>query len=501
MQRRHLLRALAAAPALPWAWAARANPIRDDFDAARGRHAWTLGYAGLQADAEPMALRVQGRVPRELIGGAFWRNGPARHQVGDFRYGHWFDGDGLLQRYRFTADGGVEHQARFLRTPKFLADSQAGRPVRAAFGTEVPGAEPPAGPDEMNVANTSVLWHGQRLLALWEGGSATAVDPETLATRGLHTWRRDLAGMPFSAHPRVEPDGTLWNFGVSSQRGLLTVYRVGADGALQHTQTLPVPQVAMVHDFAVTERHLVFLLPPFVFAPTERTRTFLDAHVWQPALGLRVLVLPKAALDQPRWFELPASFVFHIGNACEEGGVIRLDAVRTPDARLAQVSLRELMHGRYDDHGLDQPQPLLIELDLARGQARQSLLAGAVEFPRVDPRVVGRPYRQVFAALRHAPGPRPGFDAVQRLDVVSGHSERHVYGPDHLVEEHVFVPRPGSRQEGDGWLVGTTLDLQRQAMRLAVFDARRLADGPLMQAEMPRVMPLGLHGQFVLPPG
>ena len=33
------------------------------------------------------------------------------------------------------------------------------------------------------------------------------LDPESLTTRGAKTFRDDLKGMPFSAHPRVEADG------------------------------------------------------------------------------------------------------------------------------------------------------------------------------------------------------------------------------------------------------------------------------------------------------
>ena len=52
-------------------------------------------------------------------------------------------------------------------------------------------------------------------------------------------------------------------------------------------------------------------------------------------------------------------------------------------------------------------------------------------------------------------------------------------------------------QVGRARLVGTALDLVRREMVFSVFDARRLADGPVAQARMPRVMPLGLHGIFV----
>lgn len=486
-----------ALPALGLPLTARADEATARaFEAQRAAHPWTQAFVGVQADVAPMAMTLHGKLPTGLHG-ALFRNGPARHQLGGMRYHHWFDGDGLLQRYSLGPQG-ITHQGRFVRTEKYLADTAAGHPVSSGFGTFVAGGKPPTGPDSLNVANTSVVKHGGELLALWEGGSAYRLDEATLETRGVKTWSPDFAGVPFSAHPRIEPDGTMWNFGVSSMAGRLAVYRVRPDGLLATATTLPVPEIAMVHDFAVTEKHLVFLLPPLVFdvARMKRGMSFLDAHVWKPQLGLRVLVLPKDALDKPQWFELPAGFVFHIGNAWEDkDGVIRLDCMRADDAWHATVGLKELMRGNFATKEF--AQLTLVEIDLKAKRARQQVLPQASEFPRIDPRHVGRRHQQIFAALRLSPGDRPGYDAVMRHDIGRGHTDHYRYGPDVMVEEHVFVPRPGGTREGDGWLVGTALDLAKGRTLFSVFEAQRLADGPVVQAEMPRLMPLGLHAIHV----
>lgn len=504
MQRRDFHRALLAAAATAAAGARAqgtatgpaADAVQADFDASRATAPWTLGFAGLQADAPPMPLQLHGRLPRGLQG-SFLRNGPARHSLGGQRYHHWFDGDGMLQRYTLGPRG-IVHEGRFVRTAKFQADSAAGRPVRPAFGTVPPNAEPVSGPDDMNVANTSVVQHAGTLLALWEGGSAYELDPQTLATRGPKAWSADYAGVAFSAHPKIEPDGTLWNFGVTSFRGLLSIYRVDRRGALAQAVTLPVKDIAMVHDFAVTARHLVFLLPPLVF-DVERARrgsSFLDAHVWRPELGMRVLVLPKDQLDKPQWFNLPAGFVFHLGNAWEDAaGQITLDYIRSPSAWHATQGLQLLMRGRYEAH--DFATITQLRLDTRSGRAHQTLLTHVAEFPRVDPRVVGRRHGQLFVAARQGLGDRPGWDAVMRMDLDSGRTDSYRYGPDVMVEEHVFVPRPGSSREGDGWLLGTALDLAKQQMLFSVFDATHLAAGPLAQGRLARPMPLGLHAIFV----
>jgi carotenoid cleavage dioxygenase-like enzyme len=90
----------------------------------------------------------------------------------------------------------------------------------------------------------------------------------------------------------------------------------------------------------------------------------------------------------------------------------------------------------------------------------------------------------------------PYFNAVASYDVDRGRREVHRYGRDILAEEHVFVPRPGSRSADDGWLVGTLLDAATQRSGIAVLDAQRIDAGPLVQAWLPYAVPLGFHGTF-----
>lgn len=466
------------------------------FNERSSRAPWTLGFEGLQADLAPQPMQLRGKLPRDLRG-TLLRNGPAQHSLGDVRYQHWFDGDGMIQQYRFS-DQGLTHQGRFLRTQKFVAENAAGRRLLHSFGTEVAGGSPMASADAGNVANTSVVHHAGETLALWEGGSATRFDAGTLETGGLKTWTPEHAGMPFSAHPKIGADGTLWNFGVSSAHGLLSIYQVSARGQVR-TATLKVPDMAMVHDFAMTEQHLVFLLPPLIFDGdrAHAGSTFLASHVWKPQLGMRALVLHKDRLDQPQWMELPTGFLFHTGNAWEDGkGVIHLDYIRTEDASDVVQGFRALMRGEFEGepaHAVAQ-----VQLDTRSGRARQTLQAHHAEFPRIDPRFVGRRHTKLFMAERVAVSNRPGFDCVARLDLDSGKVDRYRYGTDVMVEEHVFIPaRTASAREGEGWLVGSALDLRSRRTLISVFDARRLAQGPLAQGSMDRAVPLGFHGTFI----
>ncbi len=295
--RRDVLRALGSAPLL-LPTVARSGR-REDFAAAVAAEPRLLAFANPPAPvlAAPLTT-VFGTLPRELTG-VLWRNGPAEHERFGHRYGHWFDGDGMIQAFVF--DGArVTHRARLLETRKRRLETQAGRRILPSFGTVPPDPRPVSGPDDMNVANTSVLAHGGRLFALWEGGSAIPVDAETLEAGPPVRWREDLAGLPFSAHPKLDADGTVWNIGVvAGRRSMLLFYRIDPAGRPSAFGHLPCEPLGMVHDFVVTARHLVLLMPPFVVAPERLAAgpvSYLDAHVWRPELGTRVLVVGKDTL-------------------------------------------------------------------------------------------------------------------------------------------------------------------------------------------------------------
>jgi all-trans-8'-apo-beta-carotenal 15,15'-oxygenase len=111
----------------------------------------------------------------------------------------------------------------------------------------------------------------------------------------------------------------------------------------------------MVHDFAVTARHLVFLMPPLVYDSKrkEAGASFLDAHVWRPELGMRALVVDKQNWDKRQMLTLPAGFLFHVGNAWEEdtprGTLIHIDYVRSDNADSVFTTNREVMRARVQE--------------------------------------------------------------------------------------------------------------------------------------------------------
>lgn len=467
----------------------------DGFTKAQTASPWTLAYRTAKDGMSGDAVQVRGRFPA-AVHGVLYRNGPAIHDMGGERYHHWFDGDGMIQRYAIGASS-VTHRGQVVRTSKYAAEAAAGKRLFEGFGSKWSGLRPVTGPDSFNAANTSVLPLGGDLLALWEGGSAYALDPVTLQTRGPKAWSAELRGVPFSAHPRVDTDGTVWNFGVSAVADVLVLYEIGADGQLRRAKAVPTPNTSYVHDFAITERHLVFLFPPLVLDRDrmQQGHSFVDSHAWRPELGMRVLLVNKDDWDQRTWMDLPAGFLFHLGNAWEDAqGIIRVDYVHaaTPDVLFGTD--RELMRG----HLVKRPSYHIAtaRLDPARRSASQELLAVQAEFPRIDARLTGRRHRHLLHATQTTES-HPGFCAIARTSVETGVSETFSYGESYMVEEHLFVPDTGSAPGGPGWVMGTALDLKQGRTVVSCFNAERVGDGPVAQAVLPYALPLGLHAAFL----
>lgn len=439
--------------------------------------------------------RIQGRLPRDL-NGVFFRNGPGRFELGGERYHHWFDGDGFAQRWQI-GNGKVSHSGKFVQTQKFVDEQKAGRFLYPTFGTHVSRAGIKNN-DTVNAANTNLLPLDGRLYALWEGGSAIELDPLTLETRGIKTWREDLKAMPFSAHPKVEADGSLWNFGAMPGRDQLALYQLKRDGSLAHFGMVAVPQLAMVHDFAVSAAHLIFLIPPFdVQHDTERS--FLDMHHWAGsganARPMRVVVVAKADLQIRQIFELPPRMNFHLGNAYDDGNTTRFDAVMHEGDPLAELG--GLMRGEMQKNDTQRSSTVQITLDYATKRASETRLFGVSEFPRVMPQVVGARHRRL-AVLGASPGSADSvLNTVNLLNTHSGKADSYRFEAGWQVEEHVLVPRHNGRSETDGYLVGVAQHTDKRQTVLSVFDAARISAGPMALAHLPYRAPICFHGNFL----
>lgn len=452
---------------------------------------WHLGYRTAPAGGFDPALMklVYGRAPKGLSG-SLYRNGPAQMQHGDKYASHWFDGDGLVHRIAIE-NGEAIHSGRFVQTQKRQAEMAAGAFLAPGFGTSGDPSYPVMSSDDVNAANTSVMVVNGELLALWEAGSAFAMDAKTLETKGPKVWREDLAGMPFLAHPKVEPDGRIWNLAVAGSQ--IGIYRIGANGTAEDFGLVNMGKEAYVHDWAMTERHLVILVQPWVNA--SPIPPFIDSFVWRPEDGLKILIVDKDDFSKQRWAQAPARAFFHTGAAWEDAdGTIRVDAALYREPILGQGGGTDAIRGEWtpeDAFNSDFSQIVIP----ARGDARLIETGLNGEFPQVNPIWHGLP-RALTALSTGQTDRHPGATTLSVHNWANGKTDAFDFGDERMVEEFLFVPKPGGIKEEDSWLIGPVLNVKAKATEICVFDAARVSDGPVCIWRADYSWPLGFHGTW-----
>ncbi|MEL6382759.1 MAG: carotenoid oxygenase family protein, partial [Cyanobacteria bacterium J06626_18] len=147
---------------------------------------WRSGYRSQPEEFAYWIEDVEGTIP-EALEGTLFRNGPGLLDIGGHPIRHPFDGDGMISSIAFK-QGRAFYRNRFIRTEGYVAEQAAGKPLyRGVFGTQKPGGFWANLFDLRlkNIANTHVIYWGEKLLALWEAAEPHRLDPETLATMGL----------------------------------------------------------------------------------------------------------------------------------------------------------------------------------------------------------------------------------------------------------------------------------------------------------------------------
>ncbi len=475
--------ALSAAVATPEM--VRAAAALDAVAAAKAD--WALATQDVEGDIARRTMRlVHGRAPAGLQG-ALYRNGPAKFRRPGGSATHWFDGDGMMRAFRIQ-DGQATLEARFADTPKRRTETELGAVVTPGFGTKGDARARIGSNDDANAANTAVMVAGDQVWALWEAGSPLALSASDLSTRDFITLRDDLKSMPFQAHPRYAPDGSIWNVG--SAGGQAVIWHLRPDRSLSDAQVVPLPRASYMHDFTATDRHVILVLQPWVFATHAMPVT--AGLAWRPQMGTQVLVLDKDDLSRRRLYELPGFFHFHLGDAwAERDGTIRFDVAASGDPRFAVDGARVLVDG----HGVVPGDPAKLALITLRPDGRADMTYSDVvgEFPKADPRRAGLK-RSLTAHTSGETRGRPLPTGLAVHDWDSGRSHAFEFGVHQVVEEAVFVPKPGATAERDAWLVGPSVNLKDGRTELHAFDVARIEDGPVATWQADVALPAGFHG-------
>jgi carotenoid cleavage dioxygenase len=425
-------------------------------------------YAPVTDELTEFDLPVEGAIPAELDGW-YLRNGPNPRQA----TAHWFTGDGMIHGVRIEGGRAAWYRNRWVRTDSFKEDF----PLYNADGTRNL---------RFSVANTHVVNHAGKTLALVESSLPYEISNE-LETLGAYDFGGKLVDS-MTAHPKICPTtGELHFFGYGSIfEPYVTYHRADANGELTVNRPLDVKAHTMMHDFALTAEHVIFMDLPLVFNLDVAVKGDGDMpYRWSDEYGARLGVMRR---DDPfgpvRWFNIDPCYVFHVANAFE-----------TTSARDTNIVLQAVRYPELwrDSGGFDADGVLWSwTIDLQTGTVTERQLDDrAVEFPRIDDRLATLPARYAVSV---------GDGRLVRYDLTTGDAVEHAFGSAQSPGgpgEAVFVPGSGTADESNGWYIGYVYDPARDGSDLVIIDASDFAAQPVARIKLPHRVPFGFHGNWI----
>jgi carotenoid cleavage dioxygenase len=452
----------------------------------------TEAYAPVLDEVTASDLAVIGEIPRDL-NGMFVQNGAnPRFSPGA---GHsWFDGDGMVHGVSLD-DGRATFRSRWIETAGLSEDLAAGH---ATYVGSL--AKPGAGKRHKNVANTDLVYHSGRLLALWwEGGEPHELSLPDLRTKGTFTYNNTLAG-GLTSHAKLDPKtGELFFISWSNRPPFLHVGVASDQGQITRYTPVPLPGPRVQHDMALSDRFVcVFDFPLMVDMkrPGQDTLGFvLDAGT--PA---RFGLLDRQDEAAPvRWFEATPCFMWHVSSAWDEG-----DTFVLVGARIGGATRVDSAGGVHDDlplvdgeHRFDS-HPYMWRLNLRTGAVTERQLDDAyVEFPRVNDANICSGARYSYMAEIKTAERTLKAGGLLKYDLASGNRERLRFPDDHIGYEATFAPRDGGSGEDDGYLVGFVTNEADLTTEFWITPAQAFTDGPVARIKLPQKVPPKFHGRWL----
>lgn len=441
-------------------------------------HVSATNLAPVDKEIETGPLPLEGVIPTALRG-TLVRNGP--NPVDAASASHWFFGEGMLHAFQIK-NGEIYYRNRWVRTSRY----------RKAVQPQAVTDEPDSG-----TANTNIIRHAGKVLALEEAHLPVAVTLPELETLGIEDFNGQLKHR-FTAHPKADARGDLVFFAYGVPEGLSAGMATGAlspAGELLSCERFTAPYASMAHDFAITTDYSLIPVMPLV-GSRERAAAGGPVFAWEPERGSWLAVIPRhEGVKAMRWLRAPLGYVFHTMNAWQDEEALWLDVMQydapplftLPDGRPASAPGAHSRLTRW-------------QIPLAGdGEIREQVLyARGGEFPRIDERFTGQPYRHGwFVTTQPEDGEMPErFNTLAHIDHHRNHVATWQWPEAVSVSEPVFVPASDTAAEGEGALLMTVWSAISNTSALVAFDALNIEQGPLWRAALPVRVPDGFHGNW-----
>uniref|UniRef100_A0A8C6TAB5 Retinoid isomerohydrolase RPE65 b n=1 Tax=Neogobius melanostomus TaxID=47308 RepID=A0A8C6TAB5_9GOBI len=233
---------------------------------------------------EPIAATVIGTVP-SWLGGSLLRMGPGLFEIGSEPFYHLFDGQAMIHKFDLK-NGQVTYYRKFIKTDAYVRSMTEKRVVITEFGTT-------AYPDPcknifsrfftyfkgMEVTDNcmvNIYPVGEDFYACTETNFITKVDPDSLETLQKVDLCKYVSVNGVTAHPHIEPDGTLYNIGNCFGKNMSLAYNIIKIPGPQKDKSDPIEKSEVVlqlpsserlkpsyvHSFGMTDNYFIFVEQP-----------------------------------------------------------------------------------------------------------------------------------------------------------------------------------------------------------------------------------------------
>ncbi|MEM6897194.1 MAG: carotenoid oxygenase family protein [Pseudomonadota bacterium] len=431
----------------------------------------SIPFAPVRAELTIDQLQVDGEIPAELTG-LYVRNGP--NPAGEITpHQHYFSGDGMLHGVHIEEGRAKWYRNRFVRAgevPGVLGEPDPGGPITGGLDVS---------------PNTNVVAFADKLFATIEAGASMVEITRELDTVSRSDLNGELAH-GFTGHHKVDPvRGDVHAVTYSTKIGQNALYqRLSPEGKLLNQVTVPLGGMTQIHDMSITENYAIIYDLSVVFSPLALLQSTLPI-AWDGKKESRIGVIPKSGTAADvRWFTVEPCYAYHAMNAFEnEAGDIVIDV-----SRYERASLKD----KYGPLGDTEPSidHWVLEMSGIATRAREDRMFDLpLDFPKISPKVEGRPYRWGYAVEASLD---PSFKRAVKLDFHTGKAIYQDFDGGSS-SELTFIPK--GEAEDDGWLMGFVFQPELQRSRLVILDAQRFEEEPVASIWIPeQYVPIGTHG-------
>lgn len=469
-------------------------------------------FAPMRFEADIHDCEVDGEIPADLDG-SFYRTCIDRRYPQRYANDIAFNADGAVDLFRFR-NGHVDFKTRFIRTPRYVAERQARKALFGVYRNAYTN-DPAVAQMSMNTGNTTPIVHAGKLFSLKDSSPPMLLDPHTLKTLGEYDFEGRMTASTFTAHPKIDPvSGEMIAFSYEAKGELtddLAVHFISKEGRLMREVWFKGPAVTMMHDFAITQKHVILPMTGMVTS-LQRLQMGLNHWAYDKDMPCYIGILPRdGEARDVRWFQGPPSraMLIHATNARTEGNKVILDA---PVARgNFNPQFPNLDGSPFDDEARKNTiRRWTFDLNSSKDTWEEEIIFPDItptSFARMDDRYLTLPFRYSFNMLTDNSFPydetRGGnltgkvANVWYRFDHANGKINKFFAGDTHTLFEPQFVPRSPDAPEGDGYLIGVANDFAEMKSELVIVDAHAMEAGAIARVKLPFRLHMQVHGWWV----